>query len=95
MSITKMISALLLATACLAVSGCSAPTRMLVSQDFVGERSVQYLMQKTVTIGSAKSKNKTQLYNFFTRICSVSQEGKQEDCVDTLILENVQSKPIY
>jgi len=93
MFLTKLISILALTASCVALSGCGAPPQILVSQDFVGERSVQYLMQKTGTSGTKK--NKVQLFNFSTRICSVTKEGQQTDCVNTLILENIKAKPIY
>ena len=93
MTITKMISALLITAACVMLTGCFASPKILVSQDFVGERSVQYVMQKTITTGGKKDKK--QLFNFSVRICSVGSDGKQTDCQDTTVLENVQAKPVY
>ena len=94
MNIHKMISALILAFVCVVASGCAAPPRILVSQTYVGERSVQYLMQKTGGT-TGKSKDKVQLFNFSMRICNITDEGKESDCKETPVLRNVQSKPVY
>ena len=91
-----MMTLLICTLACIMMSGCmmSAPNRILVSQDYVGERSVQYLMQKTGKT-TGKEEDKVELFNFYARICTITENGKESDCKDTLILRNVQSKPVY
>ena len=88
-----MISTLVLAFVSVFACSCAAPPRILVSQTYVGDRSVQYLMQKTG--GASKDKKKVQLFNFSMRICNITDEGKESDCKETPVLRNVQSKPVY
>ena len=95
MNLCKIISTLTLIYICIALSGCVAPPRILVSQDFIGERSVQYLMQKSGTTVAKNKEDKTQLFNFYMRICNITDEGKESDCQETSILRNVQAKSVY
>ena len=93
MNIHKMISTLVLAFVSVFACSCAAPPRILVSQTYVGDRSVQYLMQKAGD--ASKDKKKVQLFNFSMRICNITDEGKESDCKETPVLRNVQSKPVY
>jgi hypothetical protein len=88
-----MISILIFAFVCAFACSCVAPPRILVSQAYVGDRSVQYLMQKAGD--ASKDKKKVQLFNFSMRICNITDEGKESDCKETPVLRNVQSKPVY
>ena len=95
MNIYKTIALLIFSFVCLAASGCvPVSSRILVSQDYVGDRSVQYLMQKTGReVGPEEEK--VELFNFYTRVCNITDDGKESDCKETLILRNVQSQPVY
>jgi len=100
MSFSKIMCIFALGAVCFLASGCSAPSRVLVSQKFVGERSVQYLMQQTggsITKGSGKQKKTVDLKNFFLRVCNITDSGKEDEssCQEKLVLENVTSRPVY
>lgn len=72
-----------------ALSGCAAPSKVLIGQQFIGkERSVKILM--TQPQGSGDDRQVDQ----YVRVCTL-KEGQEVDCKDTLVLENVRPGSLY
>lgn len=70
-------------------SGCAAPNKTLVGQTFIGEdRSIKILM--THDKGDASDP----IIDQYIRVCTL-RDGKEVDCKDTLILENVRPGSLY
>ncbi len=79
------LAALLLSSAV----GCVSQNKVLVGQQFIGEeRTVKVLM--TVPEGDGENRVVDQLM----RICTL-KAGKEVDCKDTLVLENVNPGSLY
>ncbi len=66
-------------------SACAVP-KVMVGHEFVGNaRTTKLVIQKT-TEGR---------FDTFVRICNLVETGEEKDCVDTLVLSNVNPSSVY
>jgi hypothetical protein len=76
--------------------GCASP-RVLLTNNIVEGRSVKYVMQKTgneVTTNSAGQTTTGQgMYDYSIILCDFDDQGKEQNCGDTLLLRNVTLAP--
>lgn len=72
-----------------------APKKVLIANEYMGENKTAKLLMlpKAQTVGS--DKDKVRLFDYYIRICTLNQENKEENCKDTLILENVNPRSLY
>jgi hypothetical protein len=91
----KKFGLLLAATAVLLSSCATSPDAYLVGNEYVGERSVMYLIvpqQKSIeekVVTAAVGVQQGNLLDFHVRICDVKENGSEGACKQTLVLENV------
>ncbi len=90
----KRILILAILTAALFAVSC-APKKVLIANEYMGENKTAKLLMlpKAQTVGS--DKNKVRLFDYYIRICTLNQANKEENCKDTLILENVNPRSLY
>ena len=80
-----------MATAC-----APAPNSWLLGNEYVGERSVMYILvpkeesleAKVVKVATGVAQ--PNVPDFHIRVCNVTATGAEEECNQTLVLQNVQ-----
>lgn len=78
---------LILSSAALAVgaAACATP-KVMVGHEFLGpNRTTKLVIQKTAE----------EVFDTFVRICDLTADGREQNCVDTLVLSNVNPSSIY
>lgn len=69
---------------------CAPPPKVMTSHQYLGEtRSAKTLIQQ-----SGQGNDDGQLYNYFLRVCDLNTSSEQQ-CKDSLILENVTPRSVY
>lgn len=74
----------------LALCGGCAPPQIVVAQGFAGQHVVRYTIQN-----SGQTQNDEALFNLGARICTQGEDGSDQNCKDSLLLENVKPRSIY
>lgn len=72
------------------LAGCTPPP-VLIAQGFTGDRVVRYTI-RNVGAGTDDTGN---LYDLSVRLCNQSDDGSDQNCQDTLILQNVYPGSVY
>jgi hypothetical protein len=69
----------------LSALGCATP-RVMVAHDYLGrDRTTKLVIQKT----------SADLFDTYVRVCTLLDTGEERDCVDTLVLSNVNPSSVY
>lgn len=93
---TRNAKTLILALAGGLSIGCAAP-RVLITNTFVEGRSVKYILQKTgneaATNSAGQAVNGQAIYDYSIILCDFDDNGKEQNCGDTLLLRNVTLAP--
>lgn len=77
--------ATLLCTAAFVGSACAMP-KVMVGHEFLGaSRTTKLVIQK-----SAEER-----FDTYVRICNLTPDGQELNCVDTLVLSNVNASSVY
>ena len=80
-----LASAYLVLSAALLGSAC-ASNKVMVGHQFLGaHRTTKLLIQKTAE----------DLFDTYVRVCNLRETGEETDCVDTLVLSNVNPSSVY
>lgn len=72
-----------------------APKKVLIANEYMGDNKTAKLLMLPTSKSVGSDKNKVKLYDYYIRICTLNQENKEENCKDTLILENVNPRSLY
>lgn len=83
-----MSRASLMAAVGLLLGGC-APKMVLAGHDYVGQKSVLYVLQQAPMAGN------DQAYDLLLRVCSHDDGGQLSECKNSTVLKNVYAQPIY
>jgi hypothetical protein len=71
--------------------GCSVTPPRVVAQGYVGDRVVRYSWEPTGERGDEAGR----LYALKVRICNQRSDGAETNCMESVILENVQPLSAY
>lgn len=82
---------LCLSAIALGAVGCVTP-RVLVSQEMIGDRVAKFTYMRTGATGSGKDAKV--LFDFGVVLCDFDNAGKETNCGDTLLMQNVTYFPI-
>ena len=75
------------------LSGCAAPTKVLVANGGSGEdKTVKMLILDT---GQINPTTKKKLFNVYSRVCDVDARNIEARCRDTLVIDNVVPGSVY
>ncbi|MCX7943038.1 MAG: hypothetical protein N2746_00810 [Deltaproteobacteria bacterium] len=72
-----------------------APKKVLIANEFMGENKTAKLLMLPRTDTVSSGKENVRLFNYYLRICNLTPDNKEENCKDTLILENVNPRSLY
>lgn len=87
---TLMVMGLLAATA---LSGCSIPSKILVSNNFNADDKTSKIL--ILDSGQVDPSTKRKLFNVFVRMCGIDAQGNESACQDTKVAENVLPGSVY
>lgn len=69
----------------LAGAACATP-KVMVGHEFLGaSRTTKLVIQKTAE----------DVFDTYVRICNLAPDGQEQNCVDTLVLSNVNPSSVY
>jgi hypothetical protein len=85
-----MIVGFLAATA---LSGCSAPSKILVANNFNSDDKTTKIL--ILDSGQINPATKQKLFNVFVRMCAIDAQAKETACQDTKVAENVIPGSVY
>jgi hypothetical protein len=74
----------------LAIAGCTPPP-VLIAQGFSGDRVIRYTIQN-VGGGDGDSGN---LYDLSVKLCNQADDASDQNCKDTVVLQNVYPGSVY
>lgn len=76
-----------------ALSACSAPSKILVSNNFNSDdKTTKILILDSGTVNPA---TKQKLFNVFVRTCGIDGQANETACQDTKVAENVIPGSVY
>ena len=82
---------LCLSAIALGAVGCASP-RVLTSQELIGGRVAKFTYLKTGTVGSGKDQKA--VFYFGVVLCDFDNAGKETNCGDTTLMQQVSYFPI-
>jgi hypothetical protein len=76
-----------------ALSGCVAPSKILVSNNFNSDDKTTKIL--ILDSGQINPLNKQKLFNVFVRTCGIDAQANESACQDTKVAENVIPGSVY
>lgn len=86
----RQILILVLAIGLLSLLSCG-PKKVVLSNRYLSSSKTV----KTLMLPSSKAAKDTKLFHYFIRVCDLDEMGKETNCQDTLVLENVNPASLY
>ena len=74
----------------LGVAGCTPPP-VLIAQGFSGDRVIRYTIQN---VGQGND-DSGKLYDMSVKLCNQADDASDQNCKDTVVLENVYPGSVY
>lgn len=76
-----------------ALSGCTAPSKILVSNSFFSDDKTTKIL--ILDSGQINPATKQKLFNVFVRTCGIDAQASETGCQDTKVAENVIPGSVY